>query len=228
MKNMYKKRKTGMKRVYAPGCAFTLYKPELVDRLHTLLNEYLGEMDRLLTCCKNAPPLEPGTEVVSTCPGCDKRYRTNYEDSSNISLWEILAKSDFFPFPDYGGKKMSIIDACPVRDQARVHNAVRSVVRKMNITLIEPRTTRTKSICCGDSYWGLIPTDEVKKQMIKRTSEMPVEDIVVYCVSCSKSVFIGGKTPHYLIDLLFNEETIPQTLEPDQWHKELDDYIAKL
>lgn len=215
-----------MKRVFAPGCAFTLYKPDLVEKLHAILNENLGEMDRLLTCCKNIPPLEPGIEVISTCPGCDKRYRTNYEDSSNVALWEILANCDFLTFPDYGGKKMSIIDACPTRDQVRVHDAVRSVLDKMNITLIEPKNTSTKSICCGDSFYGLITTDEVKDLMIKRTSEMPVEDVVVYCVSCSKSVFIGGKKPHYLIDLLFEEETIPKTLEPDQWHKEIDQFIA--
>ncbi len=216
-----------MKRIYAPGCAFVLYKPDLVERLHIILNDNLGDMDRLLTCCKNIPPLEPGTEVISTCPGCDKRYRENYEDSSHIALWEILARSDFFPFPDYGGKKMSISDTCPTRDQVRVHDAVRAVLNKMNIDLIEPMSTRTKSICCGDSFWELIPTDEVKNQMIKRTSEMPVNDVVVYCVSCSKSVFIGGKTPHCLIDLLFSEDTIPKTLDPDQWHKELDEYIAE-
>ena len=28
-----------------------------------------------------------------------------------------------------------------------------------------------------------------------------------------------------MIDLLFREETIPKTIEPDQWHKELDEYI---
>ena len=61
--------------------------------------------------------------------------------------------------------------------------------------------------------------------MKKRTAEMPVNDVVVYCVSCTKSVFIGGKTPHYLVDLLLNEETIPKTLDPDEWHKELDVYI---
>jgi hypothetical protein len=55
---------------------------------------------------------------------------------------------------------------------------------------------------------------------------MPVEDVVVYCVSCTKSVFIGGKTPHYLIDLLFNEVTIPKTLDLDLWHKEIGEYIA--
>lgn len=215
-----------MKRIYAPGCAFTLYKPDLAERIHSVLNKNLGDMDQLTNCCKNEPQLEPGSEVISTCPGCDKRYRTNYEDSSNISLWEILADSDFFPFPDYKRKKMTIIDACPVRDQTRVHNAVRTVIQKMNITLIEPESTRTKSICCGDSFWGEIPTDKVKNQMIKRTSQMPVEDVIVYCVSCSKSVFIGGKTPHYLIDLLFNQKTIPKTIEPDLWHKEIDDYIA--
>lgn len=61
--------------------------------------------------------------------------------------------------------------------------------------------------------------------MIKRTYEMPVDDVEVYCVSCSKSVFVGGKKPHYMIDLLFNEETIPKTFDPDEWHKELDVYI---
>ena len=62
--------------------------------------------------------------------------------------------------------------------------------------------------------------------MMKRTAEMPEEDVVVYCVSCIKSVFIGGKKPHYLIDLLFGEETLAKTFEPDAWHKELDEYIA--
>jgi hypothetical protein len=83
----------------------------------------------------------------------------------------------------------------------------------------------SEGTCCGDTFYGSLPTPEVKKLMIKRTSEMPVNDVVVYCVSCSKSVFVGGKQPHYMIDLLFSGETIPETLEPDEWHKELDAYI---
>ena len=63
--------------------------------------------------------------------------------------------------------------------------------------------------------------------MIKRSNEMPADDVVVYCVSCTKSMFIGGKKPHYLVDLLFNQETVQKTLDPDQWHKELDDFIAE-
>jgi len=56
---------------------------------------------------------------------------------------------------------------------------------------------------------------------------MPFDEVVVYCVSCIKSVFIGGKNPRYLVDLLFENETVPKTYDPDEWHKELDDYIEK-
>ena len=215
-----------MKRLFAPGCALMLYKPDLVSKLHTILNEKMGKMDLLDICCRNQPDLNPGFEVINICPGCDKRFRENYDNSTTISLWEILAKTDFFPFPDYQGKEMTVIDACPTRSEVRVHDAIRTLLKKMNITLIEPVKTGIHSTCCGDSFYDVIPTEQVKIQMKKKASEMPVEDIVVYCVSCSKSVYIGGKKPHYMIDLLFNEQTVPKTHEPDEWHKELDKYIA--
>lgn len=204
-----------------------IYKPELAEILHLILNENLGKMDQLMTCCHHDPKFNTKTEVVNICPGCDKRFGKDYQNCSTISLWEILAESDFFTFPDYKGKRMSIVDACPTRDKGKVHIAIRKILGKMNITLVEPKHTRTKSTCCGDSFYGVIPTDKVKEQMIKRTAEMPEEDVVVYCVSCVKSVFIGGKKPHYLVDLLYSEETIPKTFEPDKWHKELSDYIEK-
>jgi len=214
-----------MKRIFAPGCALMLYKPELAKRLHTLLVENLGDMEILSTCCRKDPQFETETEVINICPGCDKRYRLNYTNSYTKSLWEILAATDFFPFPDYRGKQMTIIDACPTRDQERVHNAIRTLLTRMNISINEPKNTRTKSVCCGDSLYGEIPTDQLKQHMIKRTAELPEEDVAVYCVSCTKSVFTGGKKPHYMIDLLFGEDTFPKTIDPDQWHKELDDYI---
>jgi Fe-S oxidoreductase len=122
---------------------------------------------------------------------------------------------------------MSILDACPVRENEKVHNAVRKVLGKMNIKVVEPKSTRTKSICCGDSFFGEIPTEHVKVQMTRRAKDMPKDDVVVYCVSCTKSIFIGGKKPRYLIDLLFKDQTVPKTLDPDEWHKELNAYIEQ-
>jgi Fe-S oxidoreductase len=215
------------KRVFAPGCGLMLYKPELADRLHSLLNKNLCKLDRLDICCHHDPQFTEDTEVINICPGCDKRFRNDHHNSSTVSLWEILAQNDFFAFPDHKGRRMSILDACPTRDQERVHNAVRTLLQKMNITVIEPARTRTKSTCCGDSFYGVIPVEQVKEQMIQRAWEMPADEVAVYCISCIKSMHIGGKKPQYLIDLLFAEETVPRTYEPDAWHKELDDYIAR-
>lgn len=217
--------KSVKKTVFAPGCGLMLYKPGLVEKVHSVLNNHFGKMDILNICCHHDPHFVEETRVINICPGCDKRFGNNYQNSSTISLWEILAESNSFVFPDYHGQSMSIIDACPTRDKERVHDAIRTLLRKMNIKLIEPQKTKTKSTCCGDSFYGIIPTEKVKEQMRKRSSEMPVEDVVVYCVSCIKSVYIGKKRPHYLVDLLFADDTIPGTFEPDQWHKELDDYM---
>jgi hypothetical protein len=213
-----------IKKMFAPGCALMIYKPESAQKLHSVLNENMGEMEMLMTCCQHDPDLQQVTEIINICPGCDKRYRSDYEKISTISLWEILADSDFFPFPDYHNKSMTIIDACPTREQEKVQMAIRKILQKMNINLVEPEKPGTKSTCCGDGFYGVIPTDQVKDQMIKKALEMPLNDVVVYCVSCSKSMFIGRKQPRYLIDLLFGEETTAKTFDPDDWHNELSVY----
>lgn len=213
--------------MFAPGCALMIYKPELAVRLHSLLTENIGGMEMLMTCCHHDPQFKQATRIINVCPGCDKRFRSDYKNTSTISLWEILAETDFFPFPDYKNQSMTIIDACPTRDKESVHLAIRKLLKKMNINLVEPKNTGKKSTCCGDSFYNVIPTGEVKDLMIKKASEMPLNDVVVYCVSCSKSMFNGGKQPGYLIDLLFNEETIPKTYEPDEWHAELNSYMEE-
>lgn len=216
-----------MKRVFAPGCALMIYKPELGRKVLEFLNSDLVNIDEHLICCRHQPNLEKGTEIINTCAGCDRRYRELYEGITTISLWEVLAESNTFPFPDYKGKIMTIQDACPTRNQEMVHNAVRALLKRMNITVVEPEKTKAKGTCCGDSYYGILPVEQVKEQMKKRAQEMPAEDVVVYCVSCIKSMHIGDKKPRYLIDLLFGEGTSPGTFEPDGWHEQLNKFIKE-
>lgn len=63
--------------------------------------------------------------------------------------------------------------------------------------------------------------------MKKKAASLPVDDVIVYCVSCAKAMFNLGKTPHYLIDLIFDGKTVPQITAPNMWHKQLDDIIAQ-
>ena len=216
-----------MTRCFAPGCGLMLYKPHLAERLHEFLRTEVGEVGRMESCCRHVPQLLAGAEVINICPGCDRRYRENYADATTVSLWEVLAESDHFPFPDYRGREMTILDACPTRDQARVHDAVRALLQRMNISLVEPNATRERGACCGDSLWGSVPDIQVVTHMRKRAAEMPREEVVVYCVSCIKAMANGGKRPRYLVDLLCGESTDPQTCDPTQWHAQLDEYIEQ-
>jgi Cysteine-rich domain len=214
------------KLVFAPGCALMLYKPELAYKIHHLLNKNLGDVDILMTCCQHEPNLPDNSKVINVCPGCDKRFGKDYKGVSTISLWEILNENRFLDCPDYQGCSMSIIDACPTRDEDRIHNSIRDLLLKMNIRLVEPKNTRKESTCCGDLNYGSMPTDKVREIMRIKALEMPVNDIVVHCVSCIMAVCNGGKNPRYLADLLFNEETFPKTFDLDEWHKELTEHIA--
>ena len=80
--------------------------------------------------------------------------------------------------------------------------------------------------CCGDTFYGILPTEQVIGKMKAKAAEMPEASIIVYCVTGSKSMFIGEKRPRYLIDLWFAEDTVPKTLDPDRWHEELDEFIG--
>ena len=211
----------------APGCALKIYKPKLADKVHSFLRQELGALDEHLICCRHEPQLDGPSKIINVCPGCDKRYSELYEGVSTISLWEVFADNDKFPFPDYKGAKMSINDACPARDKPEIYGAIRRLLERMNIEVVEPKRTKEKGVCCGDTFFDKIPVDKVKAQMKKRAAEMPCDDVVTYCVSCSKSMHIGGKSPRYIVDLLFSEETPPKTFDPEEWHKELDDFIEK-
>ena len=212
-----------MRDVFAPGFALVLYRPDLVP-MKAMLSERLGPVAEHPICCRHEPGL-PRTRVINVCPGCDDasgRFMTGF---STVSLWEVQAGNASFPFPDYRGAKMAVLDACPTRDQPRVHEAVRSLLVRMNIEPVEPKATKTHGICCGDSFYRIVPDPEVKALMTKRARQMPAKDVAVYCVSCVKAMHIGGRWPHHLLDLLFGEPTASGTCEPDEWRRALDAYI---
>jgi hypothetical protein len=61
--------------------------------------------------------------------------------------------------------------------------------------------------------------------MKKRADSMPCQEVCVYCVSCIKSMHIGGKKPRYILDLLFNQQTNVQVYDTVEWHEMLQKFI---
>lgn len=217
-----------MKKIYFnPGCGLSIYKPEIENKILRFLNENYGEVTLHKICCHHDPQVEAGSLIINVCAGCDRRFRSLYEGVSTISLWEVLDGLDAFQYPDYKGLKLSVHDACPVREKPQVHKAVRNLLKKMNIDIVETKFSGTNSICCGDDFYPKLTVEKVHQKMKERADSMPCDEVCVYCISCIKSMHIGGKTPRHLIDLLMGETTEPQIYDTVKWHEQLQEYIDK-
>ncbi len=210
---------------FNPGCALSVYKPESEEKVLKVLNQYFGAVRMHNICCQHEPNLPQGSTIINNCAGCDRRFRSLYEGINTISIWEVLDAAENLPLPDHSGLIVSVHDSCSYRPKPQVHEAVRSLLKKMNVQIIESAFSGTQSICCGDNFYGRIPLEDVHAFQKKRASQMPCQDVVVYCVSCIKAMTIGGKTAHHMMDLFLNEETEPQDANLETYHQTLQDYI---
>lgn len=210
---------------FNPGCALSIYKPSSENKVLDILNTYFGQVKMHNICCHHEPNLPKDSTIINNCAGCDRRFRSLYEGVNTISIWEVLDAIEDLPLPDHSGLTVSVHDSCSYRPKPQVHEAVRSLLRKMNIQIIEAEFSGTKSICCGDNFYGRIPLEAVHDFQKKRASQMPCQDVVVYCVSCIKAMTIGGKTAHHMVDLFLNEETDPQDTNLETYHEAVQCYI---
>ena len=216
-----------IKTYFNPGCALSIYKPDMEQKILEFLNENYGEVALHKICCHHDPRLETDSLIINVCAGCDRRFRSLYQGISTVSIWEVIDGLDTFQYPDYTGLKLSVHDACPVRGKPQVHQAVRNLLKKMNIDIVETKYNGTNSICCGDDFYPKLPIEQIHQKMKDRAEAMPCDEVCVYCISCIKSMYIGGKTPRHLMDLLMGETTEPQIYDTVQWHEQLQDYIDK-
>ena len=212
---------------FNPGCAMSLYKPEAVEEILHLLNRRFLPTKLHTTCCRHEPNLPKGSTIINNCAGCDRRFRSLYDGIQTISIWEVLDGIPALPLPTYDGLQLSVHDSCSFRKKPQVHAAVRSLLDKMHIEVIESELSGTKSVCCGDNFYPHISIEEVTAFQKKRAAQMPCQDVAVYCVGCVKSMHIGGKTPHHMMDLVLGEPTDPQETRIDLYHEALDRYIEE-
>lgn len=210
-----------MRYLYVPGCALMSYKPQLAERVKETVAAMYGPMDTLLTCCFDRPSVEPGTRIVTPCTTCADRYARDCPECTVELLLETLADRTDFPFPDYRGAEMSLQDTCSARSSPARLAAVRKLLERMNIRLREPQRSGANAKCCGQTFYGKVPAEKVAALMKARADEMPVPDVVVYCASCIMSLTVGGKRPHYLLDLLYGEPTAMPDADVTGWNRNL-------
>ena len=192
-----------------------------------MLRQVFGPVKLHTLCCHHDPQLSSGSTIINNCAGCDRRFRSLYAGVSTITLWEVLDSIPDLRLPVYSGLTLSVQDSCSFRRKPQVHAAVRSLLAKMNINVIDSPQSGTRSICCGDNFYPRLPAAQVNALQQKRAAQMPCQDVAVYCVSCTISMAIGGKTPHHMADLVLGEPTVVGETNLEIYHAALAEYIDR-
>ncbi len=213
------------KLFWNPGCAINIYKPELSIKIFELLSNHLTGIQLHKICCHHEPNLEEESVIINNCSGCDRRFRNLYRGISTISLWEVLDSIDNLALPNHHGLVLSVHDSCSYRERPTELASLRNILEKMKIKIIESEFSGKNSICCGDDFYEKVTLERLHALQRKRASQMPCQDVAVQCISCMKSMAIGGKRPRYIPDLIFNQETEPGSLDMVKYHDELQSFI---
>ncbi len=182
---------------FAPGCDVKRYRPEHTQKMLKFLQTYEQCEETIPLCCKVEQELQNNPTLITACPGCQRRFSEERENTKTISLWEVIDQNKSFPLPHYEGKKLAIHDPCLMEQRPEVHQAVRSLAENMGITVVEPEKTRENTECCTDS--------ENPEHLFNRAAQMPCPEVLVYCMGCYEAMNTGGKRAIFLLDLLMGD-----------------------
>lgn len=215
-----------MATVYFPSCKFTAGYPETSKKLAEYLNSRYGMT--ITGCCRgNLELLTEEDTAVCVCNTCSAFCDESAKVREVLSIWEILAKDEKFPFPDYHGEEIALQDCWRAYDKRSEQDAVRELMRKMNIRVVELPENYEQTRFCGTTVLEIPPAyygkygpkrfgddapndffqpyrDEDKiERMQAHCADITTEKVACYCVACGKGLDLGGKKSVHVMELLF-------------------------
>lgn len=233
---------------YIASCVFTSIYPELSNKIQSYIKER-WDMD-VVRCCVPKYKVKDFEEqipdsyrqkwketyhsklftaedtVVSLCHNCSAIIEEMHPSVKRLSLWEVILEDETFPYSDYKHQKMTIQDCWRAFDNRSEQEAVRTLLMKMNIDIVELEDNFEKTDFCGITLYQPAPSrnlklapirfvkhsegkfsphseDEKKQLMLAYCKKFSTDKVVSYCHYCTKGLQIGEKDAIHIAKLLF-------------------------
>lgn len=234
-------------KFYIASCVFTEEYPALSKKIQ----QYIAEKNLpIIRCCvanykvedfenrmpenyredwknilhyKNFPA---DSTMVSLCHNCAAIFEERHPEILRQSLWEFILQDKNFKYPDFHGEKITIQDCWRQKENIAEQNAVREILKKMNIEVVELEENFSRTKFCGYSLYQPQPprnpklapkrflenaqglfqehTQEEKLQLMKNyCAQIETEKVIAYCHYCVRGLKLGGKKTFHLAELLF-------------------------
>ena len=215
-------------KYYFPSCNFTRLRPETSERIKAFM---AARGVRVVGCCRPGHRAVSGWNdtVITVCETCSIIIGENRPAAKVISLYEYIDSLTDFPFPDYKGGRVTLQDCYRAKAKDAEKAAVRSVLRKMNVEIVELPGTEEEinfdgsflfSASMRPDNFTLAPrrfAEIEKDRKIKTPAEIDAwlknycrrfttERVACYCNSCLSGLEQGlpeGKTAVHVAELLF-------------------------
>lgn len=214
-----------MSKIFFPSCKAKASYEYASEKLQ----EYITATSGLepIGCCRTGHKnLTAEDTAIVVCNNC----AAILEESSHVGriefIWDIINQDSDFPFPDYHGEAMTIQDCWIAVEKRAVQNTIRSLLNKMNITIVELADNYEQTRFCGVNLLTPCAKSNAKlapRRYVKHGSHMftPMEQeeqvqhftahcaqittdrVVCYCKFCTEGISMGGKTGVHILNLLF-------------------------
>ena len=233
---------------YISSCVFTAWHTELSKKIQEYVkkrfdmtpvrccmpdfkvNKYAEQMpecyrDKWLSL-PNTPDFLNASTICTICHNCANLINDTYPDIKCISLWELILSDENFEYPDYNHKAMYIEDCWRARKNRAEQEAMRRLLNKMNIDIIELPENFSRTKFCGRSFYKIknirkarlapenhplntmpeapIPSEEEQKAMMRDYCRIFADTpVICYCHYCLEGLTLGGANGYHLAELLF-------------------------
>lgn len=225
--------KTGY--VFYPGCQLSATHSEYIGDIYKHLVDVIKESDAendvavYLGCC-GAPAdwagrkdmMEETSEKIKevweelgqptfilACSSCDSTFNKYLPMIQTVSLWEVFDK---YGLPNTniktGKKVLNIHDACATRDDDKLQDSVRSIVKTLGYKIEELPYSKEKTKCCG--YGGLVSyanKEQAKAFADQRIKEMS-QDVLVYCAMCQDALVRENAKAYHILDIIYGADEL--------------------
>lgn len=216
-----------MARKYFPGCKIKARYPEASEWLTEQVLAR-GYADEAVGCCRvEHQKLTSEDTAVCICNNCMAMIDEDADNGAMDNLWVMIDNDPGFPLPHYEGKTMALQDCGRAYDRPDVQDAVRSLLGKMGIEVVELPDAREKSRFCGESFLKAAPRQDAKfapkryvedaeargiftplepdtmqAKLEEHAAAIHTEQVACYCVACDIGLEDGGKDAVNLIELI--------------------------
>ena len=170
-----------------------------------------------------------GSTMVSLCHNCSAIFEERHPEINRLSLWELILSDEQFQYPNLGGEEITVQDCWRSKENRAEQDAVREILRRMNVSIVELDENFDRTKFCGYSLYQPQPkrnaklapkrfvegakglfephSDEEKRRlMTEYCRQIKTARVICYCHYCLRGLKLGGADGLHLAELLFDRE----------------------